>query len=102
MKLKEAEVVPEESPTHESQSNGEIEGAVRIIPGQTRTLGIQLEAHYGMEHPRDSTVVPWLTNYAADTLNRPKLGDDGKTAYQRLRGRPVRGIWVQFGSALTI
>ena len=40
----------------------------------------QLEAHHNMELPRDMAVLPWPLNYAADTLKRHKLGDDGKTA----------------------
>ena len=60
----------------------------------------QLEAHYGMELPRDSAVAPWLINYAADTINRHQLGEDGKTAYQRLRGRPFRGTLVHFGECV--
>ena len=58
--MENVEVVPEDSPAHESQHNGEIEGAVRIIQGQTRTFRSQLETHYGMELPRDSAVVPRL------------------------------------------
>ena len=75
------EIAPEEFPTYESQSNGETEGAVRIIQGQTRALRSQLEAHYGIELPRNSAVVPWLINYAADTGASSEM-----TAKPRIRG----------------
>ena len=62
----------EESLAHAPQSNGEIEGAGRLIQGQTLIFRGHMETNYWMELPRDSAaVVQWLANYFADTHHQP-------------------------------
>ena len=40
------QVIPEESPVGESQSNGDVEAAVKQVQGQIRTLRLHLQARY--------------------------------------------------------
>ena len=40
----EAETIPENSPTGESQSNGDIENAIKQVEGQIRTMKVALES----------------------------------------------------------
>ena len=42
------EVVPEESPVGESQSNGSVESGVRSVEGHTRVLHCALERNYNI------------------------------------------------------
>ena len=48
------EVMPEESPVGESQANGEVENAVRMIKAQVRKMRLSLESRY-REAQRESS-----------------------------------------------
>ena len=41
--------------------------------------------------------MPWLIEYAAVLLNRGQVGADGKTAYERLKGKKSGIPGMQFG-----
>ena len=43
IRRREAETIPENSPKGESQSNGDIENAIKQVEGQIRTMKIALE-----------------------------------------------------------
>ena len=42
-------------------------------------------------------VLTWLVEFAAVLLNRFEVGTDGKTAFERLRGKPSRILNLEFG-----
>ena len=42
-------------------------------------------------------VMPWLTQHCAELLTKYVVGDDKKTAYERLKGKPFNGKLVPFG-----
>ena len=71
-----------------------------------RTLKDALEARLGtrvLTVPREgepSSLVSWLTEYSAVLLNRYEVGHDGKTAYERLRGKKSKVLGVEFGEAV--
>ncbi len=46
------------------------------------------------------SVVPWLVEYASYLLNRMELGHDGKTAYERNKGKSATVLGVEFGEKL--
>jgi thiol-disulfide isomerase/thioredoxin len=96
------EVVPEASPKGESQSNGEIERAVQAIEGQARTLKEHLEQKAGWEIKENSPILMWLIEHAGTLINLFHVGvpHDGKTAYQRIRGRKWTVALPQFGEAV--
>ena len=64
------EVVPEESPVGESQSNGEVENAVRMIKAQVRKLRLSLESRYKTKLRENHPIIPWLVAEAAEAINR--------------------------------
>ena len=91
------EIVPEESPVGDSQSNGRVERAVRSAQEQVRVLKSALDARYGKKVPGDHAVLPWLMDYSGILLTRFRVGSDGKTAYQRVKGKPFKLALPEFG-----
>ena len=90
----------ESSPVGSSQSNGLIERAIQDVEGQVRTLKLAFESHLGEKIPSDHNIIPWLVEYAAVLLNRGQVGQDGKTAYERLKGETASLPGMQFGERL--
>ena len=95
LKLKQAvkrevsqEMVCEESRVGESPSVGSANVHISILQGQIRTLRDAVETEYGKRmHGGGNAAIPWMVQHAAGILNRYRLGADGKTAYQRVKGR---------------
>ena len=73
-----SQTVPESPPVGESQSNGIIERAVRLVAGQARTLKAALEHRTGTRVPPDARILCWLVEYAAYLMNRCDIGSDGR------------------------
>lgn len=93
-------MVPEHSPVKSFQSNGLVERAVRSVEGQMRTLRDALEYRIGVVlNPKDS-IWPWLIEYASYVLNRNEVGHDGKTAYERLKGKAATVLGIEFGESV--
>ena len=44
----------------------------------------------------DHLIFEWMAEYAADMLNKRQIGHDGKTAYQRSRGKQFLGETYRF------
>ena len=42
-------------------------------------------------------VMAWLVQHAADCLSKYQIGEDGKTAYERLKGKKFSCAVVEFG-----
>ena len=45
-------------------------------------------------------LTPWLLIHAADTINRYVKGDDGRTAYQKVKGRAFRTPVTEWGECV--
>jgi hypothetical protein len=87
----------EESPVQSSGSNGVVERAVQTIEGQVRVLKLALEERLGQEVPASHCIVTFLADYAAYLVNRLEVGKDGKTAWERSRGKSASVMGVEFG-----
>ena len=72
----------------DSQSNGSIENGVKTVMGQLRTMKTALESRIGAKLPLTHPVMDWMTEYAGQLLARFGTGHDGRTPYERLRGKP--------------
>ena len=94
------QVVPTNSPLGESQSNGVAERGVQTGEDQVRVLklalGSRLNGQIAMDHP----IMSWLAAYAGWIVSRQEVGYDGRTSYERWRGRPYRGELMDFCSML--
>ena len=90
----------EHSPVGDSKSNGFIEKGIQSIEGQVRTLKLALESKLGIKIPEDSCILTWLVEYAGVSLTIGEIGSDGKTAFQRLRGKKLGHELIEFGEKI--
>ncbi len=90
--------VLETSPPGESQSNGYIERAVRSLEDMIRTHKLDLEARMGEKVEVTGNIMAWLIEHSADILNKFQVGRDGRTPYERLKGKRFRGLVYEFAS----
>jgi len=91
------EMVPEESPKGDSQSNGFIERCVREVKGMIRTGQSALEERIGTVIDIESETMQWLVEYAGCLLSRYKVGTDGQTPYERIKAKKLKRPIVEFG-----
>ena len=94
------EIVYEESPVGDSNANGSIERANQTIQGQIRAVKDYTERQIGATIGLDSSVLTWLVRHAARTLTTLHVGSDGKTAHQRIRGKPFNQQIAAFGEQI--
>ena len=93
--------IVEESSVGSSGSNGVVERAVQGIEGQIRVILLALEQRVGREVSPEEAIVSFIPEYAAYLLNRLEVGNDGKTAYERARGKKATVIGVEFGEKVS-
>ena len=96
----EGRTIVEESPTGSSGSNGVVERAVQSIEGQIRVVLLALEHRIGRQIDPQEPIVAFMPEYAAYVLNRLEVGRDGKTAYERARGKKATVVGLEFGEKL--
>ena len=87
----------ENSAPGDSRSNGAAERAVKAVSEQVRVLRDGLQARLGAVLKGSHPVTTWLVQHAADCLSKYQVGEDGKTAYERLKGTPFTRPAVEFG-----
>ena len=97
---REEETILEHSQVAESASNGVIEKGVQQLEEQVRVLKLGLQQRIGSFVPTKHPIMTWLVPHAADSLNKLEVGADGKTAYERLRGKRYKGELVEFGATV--
>ena len=90
-------VVPESPAKNESPSNGYVEGAGRIVREFTRVFKFQIEGLARIEIESTDNILQWAVRWAAMVCSRYLVGADGKTGWERRRGRPCRLPVVRFG-----
>ena len=90
----------EKSPVGSSGSNGVVERGVQSVEGMIRTLRSACEARLGIKIKPEEKIVIFMAEYAAYLVNRLEVGKDGKTAYERCRGKKATVMAVEFGERL--
>ena len=75
------------SPKGESQSNGIAERAVQDLEEGIRTHKLDLEAKLKTPVRISHPCISWMVENVADIINKFKIGHDGRTAYERLKGK---------------
>ena len=90
------EVIPREPPEGDHMTNGRVEMAVREVKRQSRTLIISVEQNTSVRIADDSPLLSWLPRFAAQVMNKMRVGSDGKTRELRT-GRRWRKPMAQFG-----
>ena len=84
-------------PAYDSKANGSIENAVRLVQGHLRTMLGCLESRVQRRIPRDHPIMAWLVKHVAWLITVRSRSRDGRTAYERLRGKPFSRRMVGFG-----
>jgi len=95
-----AKTMTEQSPVGASASNGVIERGILTAEGQIRVMKDALEARIAGKIPSDHRLLAWLVEFAAVLVNRYEVGHDGKTPYERCRGKKSKLLGLEFGEFL--
>ena len=90
------DVVFEQSPVGDPQSNGAAERAVQIAKGMIRTIRDACEANLAGPIPIDSPLMTWVVDYAAAVMRRFAIGLDGRSSYQRNKGKTPTSMAAEF------
>ena len=99
--IAELEQVTEEFPSaYDSQSNGDIENAIRNFQGLMRTMKLGLERRLNVSVPTTHPLMSWLAEHTAWTMSTRHKGADGKTAYERVRGMSFGRRLLEFGEKI--
>ena len=100
MERPEGKTVIEESPVQSSASNGIVERAIQEIEGRIRAIYLQLESRIGRDISAKERIIAFIPEYAAYLTNRLHKWSDGKTAYERTRGKKPTVLGIEFGEKL--
>ena len=60
----------------------------------------RIEKTFGIELDIDSAIIPWLIRHASWLMNRFSVKTDGRTPYERTKGRPYNGELAGFGESV--
>ena len=90
-------VIPENPANNKKAENGLIEEAGKTIRGYVCTFISQIEEGIDEKLPLDANIILWVVRWAAICYSRYAVGKDGRTAYERLRGRTCRAVVVPIG-----
>ena len=93
---------PMESAVGESQSNGDIESAVKEIKAMVRTTKAALESNLGRVLSSKDPILAWIPTYAAEMITRHRVGPDGRTAHKRRTGKSWNRPAFQFGEQVFV
>ena len=97
-----APTVLEKSKAYDSKSNGRAESTVRRVEEQVRTMKLALEDALKTELDVHHPVFSWMVQHAADIITKCAVGRDGRTPYERIKGKRYHGQLLEFGSVVQI
>ena len=84
----------------DSKGNGLAERAVQSLEEMIRVHKLTFESRLKTSLKCVHPPIAWLVEHCADVLNRYNIGADGRTPYQRLKGRKFVGHMLEFGSSV--
>ena len=87
----------EEGKTGDKPSTGSVESAVKETNRQCRAMKSALEEKLGKSIPDRHAIWTWLARHACFLISRYRVGPDGRTPYERLKGKRWRRPLVVFG-----
>jgi hypothetical protein len=94
------QIVDEKSKAYDSQSNGTIENVVQVFEKQFRTLRDALESRLGSRINSRHPCVSFLVEHSANTVNRYRVGQDGRTGYRKWKGKNFNVEIPEFGEKI--
>ena len=81
----------------ESQANGRIEELGKTIREYVKVYKDKIEYEVKETLKSEDPIMQWLLRWAAMVGSRYKVGSDGKTPYESLKGRKCSMMAVPFG-----
>ena len=90
----------DETAVTNTPSVGGIERANYEVEKQIRTLRSRFEENYGESVGSDHKMLPFLVRHCAWLITHYQVKSDGKTTYERLRGRPYQGQVAEFAEVV--
>ena len=91
------QTILENSPVGDSRANGAAERAVQAVAEHVRVIRRGLEQRLGLKLSGKHPLTSWLVEHAADLLSRFQVGDDGRTGYERPKGKKCKQEVAEFG-----
>ena len=70
---------------------------MQSVEKQCRVLKLATAEHVGGISVKHAAF-PWMVMHAADVLNKCQVQSDGRTAYEKIKGREYGGVLFEFGS----
>ena len=98
--MSEKEIIPENSVTGDSKSNGLIENAVREVEGMIRTWKDHTEKHADFTIHQGMPLMAWVVDFAGLAISHYKVGKDGRTPVERVRGSRSMNQVVALGEKI--
>ena len=92
--------MPDNFPKGDSQSNGLIERANRSLKGQVRVFLLALESNLKKKIDLRHPMVAWMVTHAGFVITHYEVGKDGRTAYERLKGKSCKIDLCELGENL--
>ena len=83
-----------EPPVGEHQANGGVERAIQDVQAQIRTMRMALQSRYKCKLRSDHAIMHWLVNHAGKLISLCRVKDDGRTAYEKRKGKRWMNIPV--------
>ena len=91
------DIIPEVPAKAAHAENGLVEEMGGTVRGDACVFISQIEDGIDDKLPLDACIIAWIVRWAAICYSRYSVGKDGRTAYERLRGRTCRSIVVPIG-----
>ena len=82
-------------PAGNSGQNGIVERGVQEMEGRIRALYLGLEERLGFKVDARERIISFIPEYGAYLMNRLKQGEDGKVAYERIKGNTPSVVGVE-------
>lgn len=90
----------EQSRVGDSNSNGRVERAIQDLKGLVRTLKASLEINTNGKINLSDPIVPLLVRHAAHIIDVSRVRENGRTAWQLMKGRRSRTPLLPFGEVV--
>ncbi len=90
----------ENSKVGDSNSNGKIERCIQDFKGLVRTLRSDVESKINEKIDLEHPVVPWMIRHAAHLITKCRVRENGRTAYQLMKGRRSNAKMVPFAETV--
>jgi hypothetical protein len=92
-----ARTIKELVPKGSKGSNGVVERAVQSVEQVLRTMKSALDERMGVKIDIKHPINTWLCEFAGYMMNRMEVASDGKTPYERIKGKKAEVLGLEFG-----